>query len=329
MTGIRQSRGFEFPDDLKPVMQRARRMEYLTIAYLLSAIVVLGLVLGQSQALKTAWFDDVLSLIPPIVFLVGSRVSLRPPNERFPFGHHRFSSAAYLGASLSLLTMGGYLLVDAAITLVMMEHPTIGSMQMFGYTVWMGWPMIAALLYSAIPAIFIGRVKLPMADRLYDKVLFADAKMNKADWLTGAAAIIGILGIGYGFWWADSVAAALISLDILHDGWTNTKSSVLDLVDQKPQKVDRSGPDPVVDRVRERLCSYSWVRDADLRLRVNGHILFGEAFIVPTDDRDLTRHVEQAVREIRDLDWRLHDVSVTPVTRLAHDVEEKRGDADG
>ncbi|HRL81685.1 MAG TPA: hypothetical protein PLK46_15340, partial [Propioniciclava sp.] len=32
-------------------------------------------------------------------------------------------------------------------------------------------------------------------EQLHDKVLYADADMNKADWLTAAGSIVGILGI--------------------------------------------------------------------------------------------------------------------------------------
>ncbi len=31
-------------------------------------------------------------------------------------------------------------------------------------------------------------------------------EMNRADWLTAGAAILGVAGIGVGLWWADAVA---------------------------------------------------------------------------------------------------------------------------
>lgn len=61
--------------------------------------------------------------------------------------------------------------------------------------------------------------------------------MNKADWLTAAAAIVGVTGIGLGIWWADAAAAAFISFDILRDGLRNTWTAVKDLVDQVPRTV--------------------------------------------------------------------------------------------
>ncbi len=79
--------------------------------------------------------------------------------------------------------------------------------------------MIGALLYGAIPPIFLGRMKQPLAETLHDKVLNADAAMNRADWLTAFAAIAGIIGIGIGIWWADAAAAIVIALDITRDGF--------------------------------------------------------------------------------------------------------------
>ena len=42
--------------------------------------------------------------------------------------------------------------------------------------------------------------------------------MNRADWLTALAAVVGVIGIGAGLWWADAVAAIVISLEITRDG---------------------------------------------------------------------------------------------------------------
>ena len=125
--------------------------------------------------------------------------------------------------------------------------------------------MLPALLWSALPAAALGRAKLPLAEALHDKVLHADATMNKADWLTAGAAMIGVLGIGLGLWWADAVAAAVISLDILRDGVTNLRAVVADLLDSEPTTVDHSGPEALPQVVEQRLRSYPWVADVEVR----------------------------------------------------------------
>src|SRR5690606_32692628 len=155
------------------------------------------------------------------VFLIASRIALRPPTERFPYGHHRAVSIAFLCGSLALFAMGAWLLGDAVVKLVKTEHTTIGGIHLFGHTFWSGWLMLPTLVWSALPAVLLGRLKLPLAKKIHDKVLFADSQMNKADWMTAAAAMVGVVGVGLGFWWADAAAAACISFSILRDGFTN------------------------------------------------------------------------------------------------------------
>jgi hypothetical protein len=58
----------ELPPDKHQLLKKAVRLEWLTIAYLLSAIVALYLTLGSSQAMKAAWAEDILSLLPPVAF---------------------------------------------------------------------------------------------------------------------------------------------------------------------------------------------------------------------------------------------------------------------
>ena len=55
----------ELTPDKHQLLKKAVRLEWLTIAYLLSAIVALYFTLGSSQAMKAAWAEDILSLLPP------------------------------------------------------------------------------------------------------------------------------------------------------------------------------------------------------------------------------------------------------------------------
>ena len=314
---MRTVTGFELPPNKAAAMRRAVRLEWLTLVYLTSAVVFIYLTLGSSQAMKTAWFEDLLSLVPPAVFLVAARFRHRPPNPRYPYGYHRSVTIAFLCAALALFAMGAFLLYDSLAKLAAFEHPSIGTVELFGRPVWLGWLMLPALLWSGIPAALIGRAKLPLAEALHDKVLYADAKMNKADWLTAGAAFVGVLGIGLGLWWADAVAAAVISLDILHDGVSNLRAVVSDLMDSRPTTVDHSRNDGMPARIATLLRGLPWVADAQVRMREEGHVFFGEAFVVPRDPAgDLPRLIEEAVEQALAADWRLQDLVVMPVTAL-------------
>ena len=311
-----RARALELPPEERQTLRRARRLEWLTIAYLTSAIAILALVLSNSQAMKTAWAEDILSLIPPLAFLVATKFNVRPPTDRFPYGFHRVTSIGHLCSALALFTMGAYLLFDALHSLVTAEYPTIGSIELFGQTLWLGWLMLPALAWSAVPAVFLGHAKMPLAERLHNKVLYADAKMNKADWLTAGAAMVGIVGIGFGLWWADSAAAALISLDILKDGADNLRRAVADLMDETPTTVDRDATDPLRDKLLSMLKDLDWVEDAEVRLREEGQVYFGEAFVVPVSTTDLTQKIEDAANKAHELDWRIQDLAIMPVRKL-------------
>jgi cation diffusion facilitator family transporter len=307
---------FELPRDKAVLFKRAIKLEWITIAYLISAVVGIYLTLGASQAMKTAWVEDMLSLIPPIAFLIASRVRHRAPNERYPYGYHRAVTIGFLCAAVALFFMGTLLLFDAIMALISFEHPSIGVVQLFGHQIWLGWLMLIALVWSAVPAFILGRMKIPLAQATHDKVLFGDAKMNKADWLTASAAMAGVIGIGLGLWWADGVAAAVISLDIMHDGYRNLRAVIADLMDARPRLVDDSQKDPTPERVRTELLKMGWVKDAKVRLREEGHVFAGEVLVIPSSDAGLVEKIEQARQMVKDLDWRLHDVVIAPVKRL-------------
>jgi divalent metal cation (Fe/Co/Zn/Cd) transporter len=266
--------------------------------------------------MRTAWIEDMLSLLPPIAFLIATRIRTRAPNARFPWGYHRAISVAYVWASAALLVMGVLLFAESTLKLITAEHPPIGTIQLFGATFWLGWLMLPALAWSAIPAVLLGRAKLPLADALHDKVLYADAKMNKADWMTATAAAVGVIGIGLGLWWADAAAAMFISTGIAHDGWTNLRSALDDLMDQRACVYDGSRPHPITAEVQAALADTPWVREGAARVREEGHVFHAEAFVVPAREAPAVAQLDALRERLLELDWKLHDVSVVPVSEL-------------
>ena len=243
----------DVPDEIERKLRRAARLEWWSIFWLLTIIVVMYFAMGASQAMKTAWIEDTLSLLPPILFLLARKFENKPATEKYPFGFHRVGSLGFFLAAAALTAMGGILLYDAASALIRQEHPSIGNVTIFGWDVWLGWLMVAALVYSIIPPVILGHMKKPLARATMDKILYTDADMNAADWKTGLAGIAGIIGIGFGFWWADAAAAGLISFDILRDGLRNLRIAVAELLDGAPRELDSTDVHPIVDTLSEEL----------------------------------------------------------------------------
>lgn len=306
----RSARDTEMPPDQARAMQRAVRIEWISVVYFVTAIAFTALVMGQSQAMKTAWVDDMLGLVPPVSILIAARVRRRAPDAAYPYGYHRCVTIASLCGAVALFGLGLMLLVDGAVTLIGGERPDIGDVRLFGHSVWLGWPMLVALLYSSVPTFFLGRVKHRLARVLHDKALASDALMNKADWMAGLAAILGVVGVGLGYWWADAVAGMLIALDIGHDGVANLRTVIGDLMDRQPRDIDDRDWEPLTRELTAALERLPWVLRAAVRLREHGHVFFGEVDLVPLDQAEPLRRTREVRALARALDWRIQDVCV-------------------
>ncbi|MBO9726840.1 MAG: cation transporter [Novosphingobium sp.] len=297
------------PPQLATAMRQAVVLEYWNLFWSGTIILAMGLVLGQSQTMKTAWIEDTLGLVPPIMFLISAQVEQRGRgSKRFPFGFHRVNSLGFFVAAVALATVGGVLLCDAAIALLAAEHPTVASVVLFGHEVWLGWLMIAAQVYSLIPPMIIGRKELPLAETLNDKLLHTDALMNKANWLTGAAGLFGVIGLGSGWWWADSLAAGIISLDIINDGIKALRSSTAELIDGAPRAL--SSPELSDDALALRRRVQSEFPEADVRLRETGRLIHVEVHGVHSPLEN--RHPGHYWPSGDERSWRVAQVSFVP-----------------
>ena len=323
MSRTRQEARFgstELTDGQARTLARAVRLERITLGVLAVTVAVVALVAGQSQAMKVAWIEDSLSFLPPLAFLVAVRIAGRRPTPRHPYGYHRSVGVGHLVAAVALLAMGGFLVVDSGSGLLTGERPPIGVTSLFGTPVWSGWLMVVAMTLTSIPPVILGRMKMALAEELHDKVLYADADMNKADWMTGLATVAGVLGIGMGLWWADAAAALVVSASILKDGIGNLRGAVADLVDARPTTYDDAAPHPLVGELETVLRQLPWVHRAGVRVRDEGHVFHVEGFVVPAGGVPPTlEQLATARKRCADLDWKIEDVVLAPVAELPED----------
>lgn len=313
------------PDEQVQARRSAIRWEIFTIVYTSITIAVIALVVGESQAMRTAWIEDMLSLIPQIAFLTALIFVRRRPTKKHPYGLHRAMGVGHLVAGVALLAVGLNLAVEAVTGLIAAEHPTIGTVQVFGQTIWLGWLMVGVMAVVIIgPVFFYGPAKSKLAPVLHNKLLYADADMAKADWQTTVASIVGVLGVGVGLWWLDGAAALFISLGIIWDGFRNTKTAVVDLMDQRARTYDSAHPHPLAADAVSYLRSRPWVAQAGVRMRDEGQVFHIEAFVVPHRRKVPLEDLTTAAEGIADIDWKMQDVVVIPVERLPDEVDTGR-----
>jgi divalent metal cation (Fe/Co/Zn/Cd) transporter len=209
--------------------------------------------------------------------------------------------------------MGSFIFIDSTITLLKGEHPTIGTVNLLGREIWLGWAMIVVLLYSFLPAMILGRKKVPYAKSLHIKLLFVDSQAQKADWMTGAASIIGI---GFGLWWADAVAAIFIALNILRDGWKRSKDAMMDLMEEIPHTYDNKNKHPVLIQIVEVALSQPWVSAVEIRFREHGMVFFGDMFVIPKTQENLVANIDSLYQNIKALRWHIEDLVIHPVANF-------------
>jgi len=316
----------DLPDEQAKALRSARKWEIFTICYTLGTIALLATVVGNSQAMRTAWIEDMLSLIPQIAFLIALPIVRRRPTRKRPFGRHRAMGIGHLVAGVALLVVGLNLAVESALGLIRTERPTIGSVVLFGHTVWLGWLMIAVMAVIVVGPLIYGPAKARLAPVLHNKLLAADADMATADWHTNAASIVGVLGVGLGLWWLDGAAALFISVGIVWDGVKNTRVAVVDLMDERARTYDNSEPDPLAHRIVSHLRAQPWVLEAAVRMRDQGQVFHVEAFVRPRRNRVSLQRIDAASKAIAALDWKVQDVVIVPVSQLPEEADTATDD---
>jgi cation diffusion facilitator family transporter len=305
-------------EELREGFRKMRKLEWITLFYQIGAAALVAVLAGGSQAMKTEWFENALAVVPVIGVLLTLRTENKQQDAKRPFGYHRTATIAFVAAAFALAGIGTYLFYDSLTKLIRHEYPAIGGTTVFGHTLWQGWLMMAVMVFTAIPPVILGRLKIPVAKLLHDKALYADADMNRANWMSNGAGFIGLALMAWGFWWGDTIAALLISLDIMHDGWTNVARSLSDVMDHHPTDLETDRQDPLVADIYRAVKALPFVEDTRVLMRDHGRYLFAEVFVQPNEQApEATEATRQVRAAILPLDWRFQHVAV----ELTDDLE--------
>jgi hypothetical protein len=64
----------QLPRGIREDMQKARRLEHWTLFWMGSIVIVMYFAMGSSQAMKNAFLEDMLSLLPAAIFLLSAKL---------------------------------------------------------------------------------------------------------------------------------------------------------------------------------------------------------------------------------------------------------------
>src|SRR5690606_38355779 len=101
----RVRQGYRLPADREALLHKAIRLEWISLGFVLSIVLVMYLSMGSSQTMKMALLEDLLALVPPVVFLLAMRMRKRPPDEQHPYGYSR-AILGIIGIGLDVLKDG-------------------------------------------------------------------------------------------------------------------------------------------------------------------------------------------------------------------------------
>ncbi len=93
------------------------------------------------------------------------------------------------------------------------------------------WLGVAAAAVGIVGNQVVARYKLDVGTRIQSNTLVADAKHSWLDAVASAGALLGLVGVASGMWWADGAAGLLVTGFIVHVGWEVTSGVVAHLMD--------------------------------------------------------------------------------------------------
>lgn len=260
-----------FDDDTEdPAASTAARAAAASRSTWVSVAVNLALTLGQvtagilsrSQGLVADGIHSLSDLIADFVVLVASHHSAKGADEKHPYGHQRFETAASLVLGLLLAAVGIGMLWSAVRKL---EAPaTIQRVHVLAL-----WVAVAALIAKEL----LFRYMLAVAKRVKSSMLVANAWHARSDAASSLVVSVGIVGNLAGYPILDPIAALIVGLLVLKMGAEFGWEAMHDLM-------DRSADEHEIDAIRETLLATPGVQGVhDLRTRKMGDMIVADAHI--------------------------------------------------
>lgn len=245
-------------------MESSRRAQQVALGSLLiGALICLGKLivgvltgsLGILSEAAHSGFDVAASAFA----LVAVRTARRPADADHLYGHGRAENlAAYTEGLVLLLTAGGIAL-EAGRRLL--GHPATVNPTFYAIALLLGAMVVEALRAVVLRA--AGRAAGSDA-------LAADAQNRVSDVLSSLGVVAGLVGVRFGYWWADSVAALLVAAVI-------AVAAVRILLQSGDELMDRA-PAGAVAGLRRAIGDVGGVREVrSVRVRRSGGRLIGDA----------------------------------------------------
>lgn len=234
-----------------------------------------GGIAADSSALISDGINSAFDVISGIIVIIGSKLAGKKPDKEHPYGHERFENVATIILAVVLFVTG-----------VFVGHTAIESLTAGTYLVREipGTLSILAALISIAAKEILFRYTKAAADRTGSVSLKAAAWDHRADIISTAGALIGIMLSRYGLMAADQIASLIVCLFIIRTAYMVFREAI-------GQMTDRSCDDDFLNELRECVLSVEGVLAIDM-LQVRS---FGNRYYVDLEiSEDGKRTLEAA-----------------------------------
>ena len=185
---------------------------------------VVGVLTGSLAILSEAG-HSLIDLGATIMTYAAVRVSGKPADAEHQYGHGKFESVSAFAETALLFLLSGVVIWEAIKRLIEHEqHAVIANTWAFG-----------VIAVSMAVDFFRSRALSKTAKETQSQALEADALHFSSDLWSSLAVLIGLGGVRFGLWWADSAAALVVAMLVCVAGWRLGRRTIDTLTDTAPE----------------------------------------------------------------------------------------------
>ena len=182
-----------------------------------------GLATGSLAILSEAG-HSLIDLGATVMTYAAVRVSSKPADAEHQYGHGKFEAVSALAETGLLFVLSGVVMWEAVKRLIEHEsHAVVANVWAFG-----------VIVVSIAVDFARSRALSRTAQKTSSHALEADALHFSSDLWGSLAVLVGLIGVHFGLWWADSAAALAVALLVCVAGWRLGRRTIDTLTDVAP-----------------------------------------------------------------------------------------------
>lgn len=289
--------------------QHVALVSVLAAVFLTASKMIIGLLTGSLGILSEA-LHSFLDLVATVITYLSVRISDKPADDDHHFGHGKIENLSALVETILLLITSAWIIYEAV-------HRLKSGNVKIEVTVW---SYLVVLVSIAVD--FTRSRALMKAAKLHNsQALEADAVHFSTDIWSSSVVLLGLVCSGFGFYYADPVAALFVAVIVIYVCFSLGRKAVDVLIDRAPADYVK-----LVENIAENVPGLTSIHD--IKVRMSGADIFVEVCVHLNPASTL----EEAHRIAHEFEAKIHDRISRCRVHIHQEPEEYRYDlrkADG